>query len=158
MTDHDTHATAENSVTWLDRAGGPTGQESSATRGDAWVETMLASLEPWLPVPPGSPCSEPRPVRRGGRAAALEAASRIDPGAYARTRNQLDGAITQLSPWLRHGVLSTAEVRDLAISRVAQPAEAEKLISELAWRDYWQRVYASLGEQIFHDLEPAAAV
>ena len=152
------HRTAENGVVWLHRASSRAGHEPPAVRGDAWVATMLSALEPWLLLPPGRPCSEPRPVRRGGRAAALEATSALDPAAYARTRNQLDGAITRLSPWLRHGVLSTAEVRDLAISRVAQPAEAEKLVSELAWRDYWQRVYASLGEQIFHDLEPAAAI
>lgn len=144
-------------VTWLHRAAPePAGGNGPPRRDDAWVEQMLAAVEPWLPTAVGA-AGDPQPVRRGGRAAALDAVAAIDPPAYARTRNHIDGAITRLSPWLRHGVLSTAEVRDLALSRVAQPADAEKLTSELAWRDYWQRVYASLGEQIFDDLEPAAA-
>jgi deoxyribodipyrimidine photo-lyase len=95
---------------------------------------------------------------RGGREAALEALATIDPVAYARSRNHVDGAVTGLSPWIRHGVVSPAEVRDAALARVARPEEAEKLVSELAWRDYWRRVHAALGDRIGEDIEPAAAV
>lgn len=141
-----------SSINWLWRStDGPPGHTH------AWVPRMLETLKPWLPPPIGPESSEGRPVRRGGRAAALAAVEEIDPVPYARTRNHLDGAITRLSPWLRHGVLSTAEVRDVALRRVARPEFAEKLISELAWRDYWQRVYASLGERIAQPIEPAAA-
>jgi deoxyribodipyrimidine photo-lyase len=92
----------------------------------------------------------------GGRAAALERLAAIDPAAYARTRNHVDGAVTQLSPWLRHGVLSLAEVRDAALARVERPEDAAKLISELGWRDYWQQVYAAVGSRIREPLEPPA--
>ena len=141
------------SINWLWRStDGPPG------RTHGWVPRMLETLRPWLPPPIGPESSEGRPVRRGGRAAALAAVEAIDPVTYASTRNRLDGAITRLSPWLRHGVLSTAEVRDVAVRRVPRPELAEKLVSELAWRDYWQRVYASLGERIVHPIEPAAAL
>lgn len=137
---------------WLWRStDGPPGN------AQAWVPRMLDALKPWCASPIGGESPEAQPVRRGGRAAALAALQDIDPAAYARTRNRLDGAITRLSPWLRHGVLSTAEVRDVACRRVPRPELAEKLVSELAWRDYWQRVYASLGERIETPLEPAAA-
>ena len=94
---------------------------------------------------------------RGGRQAGLERLAVINPSEYGRSRNFLSGAVTRLSPWLRHGVLSLAEVRDAAISQVREPADAEKLVSELGWRDYWQRVMAARPDAIWHNLEPAAA-
>ena len=144
--------TPSEPVTWLHRTAG-----EPIPRDLAWVDRMLDLLTPWLPSPVGSHCNEPHPVRRGGRAEALTALATIEPATYAHSRNHLDGAITRLSPWLRHGVLSTAEVRDAALACVASAQEAEKLISELAWRDYWQRIYASLGESIWSDLEAPAA-
>lgn len=79
---------------------------------------------------------------------------RVEPRRYAATRNRLDGAVTGLSPWIRHGIVTLAEIRDLALARVEQPEHAEKLVSELAWRDYWQRVHVQLAERIWSDLEP----
>ena len=93
------------------------------------------------------------PVRRGGRSAAEAALACIDPAAYAQSRNFLDGAVTRLSPYLRHGVLTLAEVRDHALSIVGEPQHAGKFINELAWRDYWQRLYAILGNGIWKDRE-----
>ena len=95
---------------------------------------------------------------RGGRQSALERLGAIDPVAYGRSRNHVDGAVTRLSPWLRHGVLSLAEVRDAALARVHDRSQAEKLVSELGWRDFWQRVYAAQPEGIWDDIEPPAAL
>jgi deoxyribodipyrimidine photo-lyase len=90
----------------------------------------------------------------GGRAAAIGRLAAIDPAAYARTRNHVEGVVTRLSPWLRHGVLSLAEVRDAALARVQRPDDAAKLIAELGWRDYWQQVYAAVGSRIRQPIEP----
>jgi len=95
---------------------------------------------------------------RGGRQAAVERLRTIDPVTYGRSRNHVGGAVTRLSPWLRHGVLSLAEVRDAALARVQDRSQAEKLISELGWRDFWQRVYAARPEAVWDDLEPPAAL
>jgi deoxyribodipyrimidine photo-lyase len=92
---------------------------------------------------------------RGGRRAALEQLAALDPAGYARTRNHVDGAVSRLSPWIRHGVLSLAEVRDVALNR-AGPA-AEKFVSELGWRDYWRQIHAALGDRIAAAVEPPAA-
>lgn len=94
---------------------------------------------------------------RGGRRAALARLAGIDPVAYATTRNHVGGAVTRLSPWIRHGVLSLAEVRDHALERVRAPHDATKLVSELGWRDYWRQVHAALGPAIGSDVEPPAA-
>jgi deoxyribodipyrimidine photo-lyase len=91
---------------------------------------------------------------RGGQAAASAALATIDPVRYAQTRNHLTGAVTGLSPYIRHGVLSLAQVRDAVLARVPRANDAEKLLNELAWRDYWQRVYAAIGDGIWYDREP----
>ena len=88
---------------------------------------------------------------RGGRRVAETLLQTIKPERYAATRNHLNGAVTRLSAYLRHGVLTLAEVRRLALQRAG--AKAEKLVQELAWREYWQRVYARIGDGVWKDCE-----
>lgn len=90
----------------------------------------------------------------GGRKAAEAILSKVDPAEYAKSRNFLTGMVTRLSPYIRYGVLSLAEVRDAALRKVRDKSDAEKLINELGWRDYWQRLYAQLGDGIWKDQEP----
>lgn len=90
----------------------------------------------------------------GGRKAAQKALEKVDPAHYAKSRNFFTGAVTRLSPYTRYGVLSLAEIRDYVLNRVQRPDEATKLINELGWRDYWQRLYAKLGNGIWEDQEP----
>lgn len=88
---------------------------------------------------------------RGGRKAAESLLPSVDPARYARTRNFLRGAITRVSPYIRYGVLSLAELRDLALTRVAKQSAAAKFVRELGWRDYFQRLYAALGDGVWQD-------
>ena len=118
-------------------------------------------LQAWFPQAEG----ERSPIR-GGVAAARERLVALDPIAYGRSRNHLDGAVTGLSPYIRHGVLSLAEVRDAVFGWLRERGYGEpgrraearrlagKLINELGWRDYWQRLWRQLGDGIWHDLEP----
>ncbi|MGB6319417.1 MAG: FAD-binding domain-containing protein [Litorimonas sp.] len=89
----------------------------------------------------------------GGREEAMDRLQWVDPVAYGRTRNHLDGSVTQLSPFIRHGVLSLAQVRDAVLDAVGNARDAEKMVQQLAWRDYWRRLYATLGDDIWTDLE-----
>lgn len=114
---------------------------------DALVDTLRAELGD-LMVDDGHLSAFP-----GGRAAGLGRLAAIDPVAYGRTRNRLDGAVTRLSPYIRHGAISLAEVRDAALAR-GQPDRIEKFVQELAWRDYWQRVWMAQGDAIWRDREP----
>lgn len=91
---------------------------------------------------------------RGGADEAASLLRRIDPQGYKVSRNHLRGQVTKLSPFIRHGVLALSAVRDAALDAVHRPDQAEKLISELGWRDYWQRVYARIGDQVWDDQEP----
>jgi deoxyribodipyrimidine photo-lyase len=88
---------------------------------------------------------------RGGRQAAEAALAQIKPERYAATRNHLNGAVTRLAAYLRHGILTLAEARRAALQRGG--AKAEKLVTEFAWRDYWQRVYAQIGDGVWKDRE-----
>ena len=114
---------------------------------------MEATLRQLFPQAPGwlSPI-------QGGRRAAETALAAIDPLAYGRSRNHLGGAVTLLSPYIRHGVLSLAEVRETVFTWLERskqpPAAAQKLINELGWRDYWQRLWRQLGDGIWEDREP----
>jgi deoxyribodipyrimidine photo-lyase len=55
--------------------------------------------------------------------------------------------------YIRHGVLSLAEVRRAALAVARDPERIRKFIQELAWRDYWQRVWWELGDGILADRE-----
>jgi deoxyribodipyrimidine photo-lyase len=87
------------------------------------------------------------------RSRALDRLGKIDPVEYDASRNYLDGAVTGLSPFLRHGVLSLAEVRDAVVAKAGGAARGRKLIQELAWRDYYQRLWYLLGDNIWLDIE-----
>ncbi|HYW21064.1 MAG TPA: FAD-binding domain-containing protein [Nodularia sp. (in: cyanobacteria)] len=89
----------------------------------------------------------------GGRKAAEKALQKVNPVDYAKTRNSLTGAVTRLSPYIRYGVLSLREIKDDVLEKVQDPNDASKLINELGWRDYWQRLYVKLGDRIWEDQE-----
>lgn len=89
----------------------------------------------------------------GTKAEASRRLARLNPAAYGRTRNHLDGAVTGLSPFARHGIMSTADIRDHALD-LNTPKESEKLIQQLAWREYWQKLYRENPDYIWTDVEP----
>ncbi|MGV2433759.1 MAG UNVERIFIED_CONTAM: hypothetical protein LVT10_01695 [Anaerolineae bacterium] len=76
---------------------------------------------------------------QGGHRAGQVALQRINPIRYGKTRDYLNGAVTRLSPYIRHGVLNLVDVRQHALT-LASPTQAESFIQELTWREYWRRV------------------
>lgn len=87
----------------------------------------------------------------GGRQEAQKRIHTIDVEAYGRNRNFLNGSVSRLSPYFRHGCITLKEASDHVRER--QGAQAEKFVQELAWRDYWRRVWYQLGDGIFSDIE-----
>ncbi len=65
---------------------------------------------------------------------------RVNPIAYANSRNYIDGAVTYLSPYISRGVTSTKQVLQAMVAAGHKPRQMEKFVQELAWRDYFQRV------------------
>ena len=76
----------------------------------------------------------------------------IQPSDYARSRNFIDGAVTQLSPYISRGTISTEMVYKHLLKRDVAFSTIEKLVQELAWRDYWQQVWIAKGDEINQDL------
>lgn len=83
----------------------------------------------------------------------LQRIRNIDPVKYGTTRNFISGAVTYLSPYISRGIISTKFVMTEILNRGYNPAEIEKFIQELAWRDYWQQIWITKGETINQDLK-----
>ncbi len=88
----------------------------------------------------------------GGRLAALTKLANVDALSYGRNRNFLNGSVTHLSPYLRHGCLTLNET--FAAIKQKFGLSAENLLMQLAWRDYWQRVWTVRGNAIYSEMEP----
>lgn len=88
---------------------------------------------------------------KGGRKEALAKLASIDPIKYGQTRNFLDGEVTHLSPYLRHGCLSLSEA--ISAAKDHSLTGNEKLLFEFAWRDYWRQIWYVIGNKIYTDIE-----
>lgn len=83
----------------------------------------------------------------------LERVNALDPVKYARTRNYLDGNVTYLSPFISRGVISTKQVLESVLARGYKRYQIEKFVQELAWREYFQRVWQNKMDLIYSDLK-----
>ena len=87
------------------------------------------------------------------RSAALARVGQVRPTAYARTRNHLEGAVTGLSPYITHGVVTLPEVLGGVLER--GPLEVQhKLVFELGWREFFRHAWGHLGEGILTSVHP----
>jgi deoxyribodipyrimidine photo-lyase len=85
----------------------------------------------------------------------VERINAINPIKYAKTRNFITGDVTYLSPYLSRGVISVQQVKEAVLQKGYKPYEIEKFLQELAWREYYQRVWQVKKELIFTDLKQA---
>lgn len=83
----------------------------------------------------------------------LERINAIHPEKYAKTRNFLNGDITYLSPYISRGVITLKQVKEAILNNGFTIVQSEKLIQELAWREYYQRVWQEKGDHIWDDLK-----
>jgi deoxyribodipyrimidine photo-lyase len=73
--------------------------------------------------------------------AALERLTAIHPSAYAKSRNALDGAVTGLSPYFTHGLLSLRDAARHVHQRYAL-GFGDKLVFEFGWREFFHHVWS----------------
>jgi deoxyribodipyrimidine photo-lyase len=77
----------------------------------------------------------------------------IDPIRYAKSRNYVDGGITYLSPYISRGFVTISEIRTRILARGYKPYQIEQFLKELAWREYFLRVWESLGtDKLMRDI------
>ena len=77
----------------------------------------------------------------------------IEPVKYGKTRNYINGAVSYLSPYISRGIISTKFIMNEVLQSGYNPAQIEKFIQELAWRDYWQQIWIAKGDDINRDLK-----
>lgn len=80
----------------------------------------------------------------------LQRVEQIKPLQYSNTRNFIDGNVTYLSPYISRGIISLPQVAKQALKK-HEPQKIQKFLQELAWREYWQRVWQHSGDKIFAD-------
>jgi len=91
---------------------------------------------------------------RGGRTEALRLLAAYNPAGYGRGRNFLQGPVSRLSPYLRHGMITAVEVRDHLWQRFGdETALLEEFLRQLAWRDYFAKVLAWHGRDLEDNIE-----
>ena len=85
------------------------------------------------------------------REAALARIASVDPAEYARSRNALNGAVTQLSPYITHGFISLPEILE-GVRLHHSVRTQDKFVFELGWREYFRHVWQHRGNGIFKSL------
>jgi len=76
----------------------------------------------------------------------------IDPGQYGKTRNYVSGRVTELGPFISRGVIDTRTVWENLLAKGYDFEHMYCFIQQLAWRDFFQRVWQKLGDGINLDI------
>ena len=85
------------------------------------------------------------------REAALARVAAVRPADYARSRNAIEGAVTQLSPYITHGFVTLPEVLAGVAARHRLDVQ-HKFVFELGWREYFRHVWLHRGTDILDSL------
>ena len=72
----------------------------------------------------------------------------IDAKRYGKTRNYVSGGVSELGPYVSRGVISTRMVWVYLLARGHSFEEMFGFVQQLAWRDFFQRVWMGLGDGI----------
>lgn len=75
------------------------------------------------------------------RRAALQRLEVVQPARYASSRNGLDGAVTGLSPYFTHGIL-TLEEAARSIHASHPLSFEDKLVFEFGWREFFHHIWS----------------
>lgn len=76
----------------------------------------------------------------------------IDVKRYGKTRNYVSGSVTELGPYVSRGVISTLAIWAYLLGRGHSFEEMFGFVQQLAWRDFFQRVWQGLGDGINEDI------
>lgn len=85
-------------------------------------------------------------------AALLDQLKNYDPTRYQATRNYTNGAVTAWSPYISRGFLSPVVVMEALKTKYSKQAWLG-LMQQMAWREYFQRVWQQKGDLILADLK-----
>ncbi len=83
----------------------------------------------------------------------IDRIDQFDPVLYSKTRNFLNGAVTYLSPYISRGTISLQQIKKSILDKGYKPYKVEKILQELAWREYFKRIWQMKGDGIRNDLK-----
>ena len=90
---------------------------------------------------------------RASREEGLELLSKLDVKQYAMTRNSLSGGVSKLSIYVEHGLLDIVDFLEHIDSQNCQ-TEAQALLKQLYWREFFLQTYKQDPKMIWEDYEP----
>jgi deoxyribodipyrimidine photo-lyase len=108
----------------------------------AYLTEQLQGLYSTQPIPSAMP---------GGRRAALERLAAFKSDGYSR-RNFVNAPTSQLSAYLRHGVLSIVEVAE-HVRQHGRGKERLEFLKQLCWHEFFGLVLEQDGAAVLEDLE-----
>ena len=83
---------------------------------------------------------------------ANEKLAEFTPIFYAKERNFLDANLSNLSHYIRHGIISSKEISDYMLSKYKRK-NIEKFLQEIYWRHFWQVYYLNNPSKIWNNIE-----
>lgn len=89
-------------------------------------------------------------------ASLLDQVKSYDPSSYHSTRNFTNGAVTAWSPYISRGFLSPVLVMEILKGKYSKQAWIG-FMQQMAWREYFQRVWQEKGDLILQDLKTPQA-
>jgi len=112
---------------------------TSTDRSD--IIALVKALAPWAE-------GEASPIL-GGINAARARLLEFDAAHYGMTRNHTDGGVLRIGPYVRHGVIPLADLRDHAREK---GYGAGAFLQQLGWRDYFQRIWRTHPDWIWDNV------
>ena len=73
----------------------------------------------------------------------------FNPYQYAKTRNNIEGQVSYLSPYITHGILTLPEVYSFVNTKFRLNTD-NKFLKELTWREFFYHVWTFKKNQHFH--------
>jgi deoxyribodipyrimidine photo-lyase len=87
--------------------------------------------------------------------AALARVRSVDATRYAQTRNHLNGAVSELSPYLTHGLIRMPQAVSELPAGLDLPI-GHKWLAELGWREFFRHVWGYAGDAILSSMRSGA--
>ncbi|MBL56887.1 MAG: deoxyribodipyrimidine photolyase [Flavobacteriales bacterium] len=82
-----------------------------------------------------------------------ERIDKIDPIKYSSTRNYENGAVSYLSPYISRGIIQSKDIINALIEKGYKSYQFAKFEQELAWREFWQRIWQKNNLKIYSDFK-----
>jgi deoxyribodipyrimidine photo-lyase len=89
---------------------------------------------------------------KGGIAHARKKLDKLDVAYYSKTRNHLNGGVSQLSPYIEHGLVDPTEILKYIDSKYDR-VQAYMFLKQLSWRDFFANRFRENPETVWKDLE-----